>query len=115
MAEPIFVPSTLNCTFATATLSEAVAESATDEPETVAPFAGAVSETEGAVLSTVNAIAEEVARLFEVSRATATIDLEPLEVAVLSHVTEYGEEVSSEPMMTPPIFKVTPATATSSD
>ena len=49
--EPRFVLSTLNCTLATATLSEAVAEIVTDEPETVAPLDGAVSETVGGVVS----------------------------------------------------------------
>lgn len=50
-AEPMFVLSTLNCTLATATLSEAVADSATLVPETVAPLDGAVSETVGGVVS----------------------------------------------------------------
>jgi hypothetical protein len=74
-----------------------------------------IDESTGAVLSTVNATADDVARLPDVSRATATIDLEPLEVAVLSHVIEYGDEVSSEPMMAPFTLKVTPATATLSE
>ena len=71
-----------------------------------------IEEITGGVLSTVTATVVEVARLPDVSRATATIDLEPLEVAVLSHVTEYGAEVSSAPMMTPFTLNVTPATAT---
>jgi len=41
----------LNCTPATPTLSEALAETIKDEPETVAPFAGAVREMVGAVVS----------------------------------------------------------------
>jgi hypothetical protein len=53
IAEPMFVPSTLNWTFATATLSEAVAVRVTDEPETVAPLLGTVRETEGGVISAV--------------------------------------------------------------
>ena len=48
---PTLVPSTLNCTPTTPILSEAVAESVTLAPETVAPFVGAVSETVGAVVS----------------------------------------------------------------
>ena len=44
------LPSTLNSTRETPTLSEAVAAEAR-EPETVAPEAGAVIETEGAVVS----------------------------------------------------------------
>ena len=75
----------------------------------------AMDEMTGPVLSTVKETADDVARLFEVSRATATMDFVPLEVAVLSQVTPYGDEVSSEPMMAPPILNVTPATATSSD
>ena len=51
IAEPILVPSTLNCTLATATLSEAVAVRVTDEPPTVAPLDGTVSETVGGVVS----------------------------------------------------------------
>jgi hypothetical protein len=50
MAEPMFVPSTMNWTFATATLSEAVAVSVTNEPETVAPSEGAVMETDGRIV-----------------------------------------------------------------
>jgi hypothetical protein len=47
----IEVLSTLNCTWATATLSVAVAASDTDVPFTVAPLEGEVRETEGAVVS----------------------------------------------------------------
>jgi hypothetical protein len=55
MAEPMFAPSTLNWTFATATLSEAVAERETAAPPTVAPFDGAVREAVGGVVSGVGA------------------------------------------------------------
>src|SRR2546428_2754693 len=48
---PRLAPSSLNCTPATPTLSEAVAETVTAEPETVAPAAGALSATVGAVVS----------------------------------------------------------------
>ena len=41
----------LNCTPATATLSEALAETVTEAPETVEASAGAVRETVGAVVS----------------------------------------------------------------
>jgi hypothetical protein len=52
MREPIFViPSNMNWTPTTPTLSVAVAESETDEPATVAPLEGTVIETEGAVVS----------------------------------------------------------------
>src|SRR3989344_9303700 len=47
---PTFVPSTLNCTPTTPTLSGALAEMVT-VPETVAPSAGAVRETVGLVVS----------------------------------------------------------------
>src|SRR2546428_4266512 len=48
---PRLTPSRENCTPATPTLSEAEAETVTAVPETVAPFAGAVSETVGGVTS----------------------------------------------------------------
>src|SRR6185295_5099126 len=48
---PRLTPSTLNCTPATPTLSEAEAETVTALPETVAPSAGAVKETVGRVES----------------------------------------------------------------
>ena len=41
----------MNCTPTTPTLSDALAETVTDEPETVALFAGAESATLGGVLS----------------------------------------------------------------
>ena|ERR1700722_15200060 len=47
----MFVPSTLNCTFATATLSEAVAVKVTDDPPTVELADGTVRETDGGVVS----------------------------------------------------------------
>jgi hypothetical protein len=75
----------------------------------------AIDEMAGPMLSTVTATVVEVARLFEVSRATATIDFDPLDVAVVSQVTEYGKEVSSAPTTTPFTLKVTPATPLSSD
>lgn len=51
MAEPKLVLSIWNCTLWMPTLSDAVAVSVTEEPETVAPLAGAVSETDGGVVS----------------------------------------------------------------
>ena len=51
MAEPTLVASTLNWTLETETSSAALAESVTEEPETVAPMAGAVTDTVGAVVS----------------------------------------------------------------
>ena len=49
------VPSTLKSTEATPTLSLAFAETATEEPETVLPFVGAVRETVGGIVSEVPA------------------------------------------------------------
>jgi hypothetical protein len=60
-----------------------------------------IEESIGAALSLVTAIELDVAKLFEVSRATAKIVLLPLVVAVESHTIEYGEEVSSLPCFTP--------------
>ena len=48
---PRLAPSSLNCTPTTATSSDALAETLTEEPETVAPLAGAVIATTGAVAS----------------------------------------------------------------
>jgi hypothetical protein len=50
-AEPMFLPPKMNWTFATATLSEAVAVKVTSEPDIVAPSEGAVKETDGGVVS----------------------------------------------------------------
>ena len=59
----------------------------------VAAVLEAIEEMTGAVLSTVTVIEVEGEIAGKVSRATATMDFEPLDEAVLSHVTEYGEEV----------------------
>src|SRR5262249_8090146 len=48
---PRFTPSSLNCTPATPPLSEAVADTATPIPLTLAPPAGAVREIVGATVS----------------------------------------------------------------
>ena len=50
-APRLVVPSSLNCTPETPTLSDALADTVTEEPETVVPFAGAVTETVGAWVS----------------------------------------------------------------
>src|SRR4029453_11637234 len=57
---PTFVPSTLNCTPATATLSEAVADTVTVFC-TVALLAGALIETVGAVVSALLTVTDTVA------------------------------------------------------
>jgi hypothetical protein len=48
---PRLMPSSLNCTPATPTLSPADAETETMVPETVEPLAGAVNDTVGSVES----------------------------------------------------------------
>ena len=50
-APRLVVPSSLNCTPATPTLSEAEAVTVNAVPETVAPLVGAVIETVGGVAS----------------------------------------------------------------
>jgi hypothetical protein len=55
IAGPRSVPSTSNCTCLTATLSDAVAVSVTEESETVELAVGAVMETVGGVVSSVGA------------------------------------------------------------
>jgi hypothetical protein len=72
---PMLAPSSWNCTLATATLSVAFAETVT-VLETVAPFAGAVIETVGGVVSFVVLLTATltpalVALLPDVSVATA--------------------------------------------
>src|SRR6185295_8733007 len=72
---PMFVvPSSLNCTPATPTLSDAVADTVTLAPDTVVPPAGADIVTVGAVVSvllTVTVTAALVVTLPAASRATA--------------------------------------------
>ena len=51
ISEPVLEPSNLNWTPATPTLSVALAETVTEDPETVAPLDGAVRETDGGVVS----------------------------------------------------------------
>ena len=76
---PRLTPSTLNCTPATPTLSEAAAPRFT-VPDTVAPAAGAVRLTVGAVVSlaTVTLTADEVVVLPAASRARAVSVWVPL-------------------------------------
>ncbi len=86
---PRFAPSSLNCTPTTATLSLALAETAT-EPETVAAAAGVVIETDGGVVSfdTVTVIPAEVVTLPAASRATAVRVWLPLATALVSQDAE---------------------------
>ena len=85
---PTFVPSTLNCTPATPTLSEAFADTVTVFC-TVALFAGAVMETVGAVVSlfTVTVTMVDVVVLLPASRATAVKLYEPLATVVVFQET----------------------------
>ncbi len=79
-------PSSLNCTLAIPAEPVAEAETVTALPLTVAPFAGAVMETDGAVtLLTVTEIPAAVPTLPAVSVATADRVWAPLDTAVVSH------------------------------
>ena len=82
---PRFAPSSLNCTPATPTLSDAVAETVT-VPPTVAPPAGAVIDTVGGVVSglfTVTVTVVDVVVLPAASRATAVSVCVPLATVVV--------------------------------
>ncbi len=72
-------------------LSLAVAETATEAPETVEPFVGVLKETVGAVVSgvvleTVTETDEEVVWFPAASRATAVSVCIPFEAVVVSQV-----------------------------
>src|SRR5438045_3371345 len=88
---PTFAPSSRNWTPTTPTLSDAVALIAV-VPLTVAPPAGAVTLTVGAVVSlkTVTVTAAAVVVLPAASRAIAVSVCEVWRAVVLTHVTEYG-------------------------
>ena len=83
---PTFAPSTWNCTPTTPTSSDAVAVIVV-VPETVAPSAGALIFTVGAVVSlnTVTVTAADVAALPAASRARAVSVCEPLAAVVMVH------------------------------
>src|SRR5439155_14015801 len=96
---PRLAPSSLNCTPATRTLSDALALTVT-APVSVEPPAGAVIATVGGVVSTLltfTTTAAELARLPAVSRATAASVWLPLAEAVVIQVREYGAGVISVP------------------
>ena len=92
---PSGVLSTRNCTPATATLSAAVALRLT-VPDTVAPLAGAVRLTVGAVMSGLLTVTltDFVVVLPAASRATAVSLWVPLATAAVFHDTLYGAVVS---------------------
>src|SRR6266581_493834 len=108
---PSAAPSNRNWTPATPTLSEASALTLI-VPDTVAPFAGAVIDTVGGVVSlnTVTVTELEVYGRPSRSLATAVKVCEPLLAAVVSHETEYGALVSSAPRLAPSSLNWTPAT-----
>src|SRR5258706_4633257 len=109
---PRLIPSSLNCTPTTPTLSEALAVTLV-VPKTVAPEAGAVIFTVGGVVSaggggggggalfTVTVTGEEENLTPRISVATAVRVCEPLLVAVVFQETEYGAEVSRAPRLAP--------------
>src|SRR5206468_8416310 len=108
----------LNCTPATPTLSDAVAEIVTALPDTVAPFAGAETETVGGVVSEDRKSAvkgEGVVILPAASRATAVSVWLLFEAVVVFHETLYGLAASSAPRLAPSSLNWTPATPTLSD
>src|SRR5882672_6841923 len=117
---PRAVPSEKNCTPATPTLSEALADTVM-VPDTVAPLAGAVRLTAGGVVSgggalfTVTVTEAEVVRLPAASRATALKVCAPLPTLPVFHETENGALVSSAPSATPSLKNCTPATPTLSE
>ena len=86
---PTLAPSTLNCTPTTPTASAAVAVTVT-EPDTVAPAAGAVTETVGAVTSLLTVIETPAdgELLPAASRATAVTTCEPSVTVALSQDRE---------------------------
>src|SRR6266571_327993 len=108
---PSTAPSNRNCTPATPTLSEASALTLI-VPDTVAPFAGAVIDTVGGVVSLNTVTVTELEVYWRPSRslATAVKVCEPLLAAVVSHETEYGALVSSAPRLAPSSLNWTPAT-----
>src|SRR5262245_37076249 len=114
------VPSPKNCTPATPTLSEALALTDT-VPFTVAPLAGEVMLTDGAVVSgggpldTVTVTGADAVWLPAASRATAVMVCEPLAAPVVFQETEYGAVVSSAPKLAPSILNCTPTTPTLSE
>ena len=86
---PMLVPSTLNCTATTPTLSEALADTVTVFA-TRALLDGAVMETVGAVVSalfTVTVTMVDVVVLLAASRATAVKSYEPLGTVVVFQET----------------------------
>jgi hypothetical protein len=113
LSVPSGLPSSKNCTPATATLSVAVACTVSD-PEMVAPFAGLVTFTVGGVVSgaafdVVIFTPTLVVSFPPTSRARADNVCEPFAVEALFQEMEYGAVVSSLPMGDPSSRNCTPA------
>src|SRR6266581_8293421 len=108
---PSAAPSNRNWTPATPTLSEASALTLI-VPDTVAPFAGAVIDTVGGVLSLNTVTLTELEVYWRPSRslATAIKVCEPLLAVVVFQEIEYGAVVSSAPRSAPSSLNWTPAT-----
>src|SRR6266851_1340670 len=108
---PISTLPTKKRTPATPILSEALALTVI-VPETVAPEAGDVMLTVGAVVSftTVTVTGVEVVRLPAVSCATAVMVCEPLVAVLVFQAIEYGAVVTAAPALTPSSRNWTPAT-----
>src|SRR5712671_3109764 len=107
-------PSTSSVTPTTPTLSAAVAVRVTAVPFTVAPAAGAVTETVGGVTSllTWTDTGAEVVELPAPSRATAASACTPLATPIVLQLTLYGLAVSSAPIVVvPSSTNRTPTTA----
>src|SRR5439155_550738 len=108
---PRFVPSSLNCTPTTPTLSVAVADTVT-VPDTLAAGAGAVSATVGGATSATVTLTAAVAVWAAASRATALTLCAPGTTSAVSHTIEYGAVVTSAPRFVPSSLNCTPTTPT---
>ncbi len=86
---PTSVPSTRNSTWVTPTLSEAVAATGTD-PDTVAPLAGEVTDTVGAVVSGTVTVTPALVVLPAASYARAWMVWLPGVAPVAFHVARVG-------------------------
>src|SRR5205085_2059653 len=86
-------------------------------PVTVAPAAGAVSDTVGATRSllTVTFTAVDVVTLPAPSRAIAVREWTPFATVPVFHEIEYGLAVPAVPRLTPSSLNCAPGTPTSSD
>src|SRR5206468_2963037 len=112
---PRAAPSSLNCTPTTPTLSDAVADTVTLFPDTVVPPAGDVTETVGALLSTITVTVVAVVVFPAPSRATAVSEWFAFVAPVVFHTMLYGAVVTSVPSGAPSSVNCTPTTPTLSE